>query len=86
MLMPCSPACILSFFATAALRGELHEAWQWNDDPEAAKLTDDASRSVEKITKGDSDSSLKADNDGNTAVESLGKATLKSRKRKNKAP
>jgi hypothetical protein len=32
-LLYLSPACILSFVATAAARGELEEAWAWSDDP-----------------------------------------------------
>ncbi|KAL0956599.1 hypothetical protein HGRIS_002736 [Hohenbuehelia grisea] len=35
-LLYLSPACILSFFATALLRGELSEAWAWSDEPPAA--------------------------------------------------
>jgi hypothetical protein len=31
-----SPACILSFILTAWRRGELSEAWQWNDGAAAA--------------------------------------------------
>lgn len=33
-LLYLSPACILSFVVTAGLRGELGEAWSWNDEPE----------------------------------------------------
>jgi minor histocompatibility antigen H13 len=29
-----SPACILSFVVTALARGELREAWAWNDTPD----------------------------------------------------
>jgi len=32
-----SPACILSFFVTAAIRGEFREAWSWSDNPDFAK-------------------------------------------------
>lgn len=32
-LLYLSPACILSFFVTAAIRGELREALQWQDEP-----------------------------------------------------
>ncbi|KAI0066116.1 hypothetical protein BV25DRAFT_1498598 [Artomyces pyxidatus] len=32
-LLYLSPACILSFFATAWVRGEVKEAWQWSDVP-----------------------------------------------------
>ncbi|KAF5386018.1 hypothetical protein D9615_002521 [Tricholomella constricta] len=34
-LLYLSPACILSFVLTAAIRGELRDAWNWNDDPES---------------------------------------------------
>ncbi|OBZ68284.1 Minor histocompatibility antigen H13 [Grifola frondosa] len=33
-LLYLSPACILSFIATALIRGELKEAWSWSDEPE----------------------------------------------------
>jgi len=33
-LLYLSPACILSLFMTATLRGELQDVWNWNDDPE----------------------------------------------------
>ncbi|RDB16955.1 Minor histocompatibility antigen H13 [Hypsizygus marmoreus] len=33
-LLYLSPACILSFFITAAVRGELREGWNWSDEPE----------------------------------------------------
>lgn len=33
-LLRFSPACILSFFATALVRCELIDAWNWVDDPE----------------------------------------------------
>jgi len=32
-LLYLSPACILSFVATALARGELRDAWTWSDDP-----------------------------------------------------
>ncbi len=32
-----SPACILSFVLTAWCRGELSEAWQWNDGAAASQ-------------------------------------------------
>ena len=32
-----SPACILSFLATAFTRGEFRDAWTWSDDPEQQK-------------------------------------------------
>jgi len=32
-LLYLSPACILSFFATALALGELKDAWSWSDDP-----------------------------------------------------
>jgi len=35
-LLYLSPACILSFFITALVRGELKTAWAWSDDPEDA--------------------------------------------------
>ncbi|KAF9820332.1 hypothetical protein IEO21_01546 [Rhodonia placenta] len=33
-LLYLSPACILSFLLTSAIRGEFSEAWAWSDDPE----------------------------------------------------
>ncbi|KAF8893382.1 peptidase A22B, signal peptide peptidase [Infundibulicybe gibba] len=33
-LLYLSPACIMSFLATAIARGELLEVWQWSDDPQ----------------------------------------------------
>ncbi|KAF9244888.1 signal peptide peptidase-domain-containing protein [Melanogaster broomeanus] len=38
-LLYLSPACILSFFATALARGELQDAWTWTDDPEQPQRT-----------------------------------------------
>lgn len=32
-----SPACILSLFITATVRGELRDVWNWSDDPEQTK-------------------------------------------------
>jgi minor histocompatibility antigen H13 len=39
-LLRFSPACILSFLATALVRGELIDAWNWVDDPEQQLRTD----------------------------------------------
>ncbi len=51
-----SPACVLSFVLTAWLRGELSEAWQWNDGIAATSRNgnvDDkaASDSADGVTK-----------------------------------
>jgi minor histocompatibility antigen H13 len=40
-----SPACILSFVATALARGELRDAWTWSDDP-AQKTAEQVPESV----------------------------------------
>ena len=37
-----SPACILSFILTAWWRGELSEAWQWNDASQNGGVDDKA--------------------------------------------
>ena len=34
-----SPACILSLFITASVRGEVGEVWNWSDDVEREKRT-----------------------------------------------
>jgi len=49
-LLYLSPACILSFVITAGLRGELREAWSWNDDPEN-KPKDGSQPRTEQDTK-----------------------------------
>jgi minor histocompatibility antigen H13 len=48
-LLYLSPACILSFLGTAAVRGELGEAWKWADDP--AKEKEDAKKKEEDKKK-----------------------------------
>ncbi|OAX42510.1 hypothetical protein K503DRAFT_853899 [Rhizopogon vinicolor AM-OR11-026] len=39
-LLYLSPACILSFFATAFSKGEFKDAWNWVDDPEQQLRTE----------------------------------------------
>ncbi|KLO18374.1 hypothetical protein SCHPADRAFT_866725 [Schizopora paradoxa] len=88
-LLYLSPACILSFFATALARGELKEAWAWSDGPEESKdnktaaVTNDESPAVAEtaLTVGS------ADKDGHSAddregAEHEGDSDQKMRKRK----
>jgi len=56
-LLYLSPACILSFFITAVLRGELKSAWSWSDEPE---------KSVESVDAALVDA--KADANGNGSI------------------
>jgi len=32
-----SPACILSLFVTAVVRGEVEDVWRWSDDPKLSQ-------------------------------------------------
>lgn len=50
-----SPACILSFFITAVIRGEFKEAWNWSDDPEENKKESDDSPPMDTNTKSKED-------------------------------
>ncbi|KAJ3570962.1 hypothetical protein NP233_g4061 [Leucocoprinus birnbaumii] len=51
-LLYLSPACVLSFAFTALRRGELKEAWNWNDGQEEAKKVNKAAGSApEEDTK-----------------------------------
>ncbi|EPQ57049.1 hypothetical protein GLOTRDRAFT_73578 [Gloeophyllum trabeum ATCC 11539] len=51
-LLYLSPACILSFVLTAAVRGELGEAWAWADDPEAEGKAKKEKESAEEARDG----------------------------------
>lgn len=52
-----SPACILSFFVTAVVRGEVEDVWRWSDVPKlsqgkTAQEAFVASRALPKVRNG----------------------------------
>jgi len=59
-LLYLSPACILSFVATAVVRGELEDVWRWTDDPvlpqekTAQEAPSTGSRALPDVQNGDS--------------------------------
>ncbi|KAG6378206.1 signal peptide peptidase-domain-containing protein [Boletus reticuloceps] len=58
-LLYLSPACILSLFVTAVVRGEVDDVWSWSDDPElspkkAAQEASLVSRALPKVENGNS--------------------------------
>ncbi|KII92377.1 hypothetical protein PLICRDRAFT_154841 [Plicaturopsis crispa FD-325 SS-3] len=48
-LLYLSPACILSFFITASVRGELKDAWNWSDGPSEPKSATSEESTAEKL-------------------------------------
>ncbi|TFY73464.1 hypothetical protein EWM64_g10548 [Hericium alpestre] len=47
-LLYLSPACIMAYFITASVRGELKESWAWSDEPPAARDQKDDSAASKK--------------------------------------
>lgn len=70
-LLYLSPACMLSFVATAVVRGEVEDVWRWTDDPEQpqSKPAQEGphrvgSRALPKVQNGDSTPQPNQDGDG----------------------
>jgi len=64
-LLYLSPACMLSFFLTALLRGELKEAWTWSDDPAEGGDSDKAAHNghVDSAAEGTEDEGVQTEQD-----------------------
>jgi len=71
-LLYLSPACIVSFFITAAIRGELKSAWEWSDDPEESatdKKDESATEGAAETEENSQDVGQQTDEVGEDRVE-----------------
>ncbi|EGO00270.1 hypothetical protein SERLA73DRAFT_180769 [Serpula lacrymans var. lacrymans S7.3] len=93
-LLYLSPACILSFFLTAFVRGEFRDAWSWTDEPQQSrdlegKKPNETLKSAEElkvpVVNGDASGTIE-DNKGQDQGEEAGEMSdsTKPKKRQSK--